>query len=105
MPTLEEIATLLDYAGADLVTSAVSEVPLARAQIWDEVRTKFGVEGLYFKGSVPVVYFKRIGEEQPAALASLHRRLWNYNRAPLLIPILPVEIRVLTCFAPPRTDF
>lgn len=99
-----EVAALLDYAGADLVTAGVADVPLSRAQLWDEVRSKFGVDAVYFKGNIPVVYFKRLGDEAPVTLARLHKQLWNYNRAPLLVAILPEEIRVLNCFAPPPMD-
>jgi len=99
--SIAEVADLLDYSDEGLVTAESHKVPLSRSHIWDEARAKFGVDAVYFKGSVPVVFFKRFSAASSATLAELHRRLWNFNKAPLLIVVLPDQVQVFNCFAPP----
>lgn len=49
------MATYVEEVAALLTTWGRTWSPLARAQLWDEVRGKFGVDAVYFKGSIPVV--------------------------------------------------
>ena len=48
--------------------------------------------------------FKEFADVDEDYLSDLHRSLWNHNRAPLLIAVLPQEVRVYNCFAPPLRD-
>lgn len=93
----------LEYQGdKGLVTVDTPSVGDGRAYIWQEIREKFGMDAAYFHGNVPVVYFKELQSVDDEYLRYLHRSLWNHNRAPLLIVVLPQEVRVYNCFAPPQ---
>ena len=84
-----------------LVTVDTPDVEDGRAYVWQEVRDKLQMDAAYFHGNVPVVYFKELQTVDDDYLWGLHRSLWNHNRAPLLIAVLPQEVRVYNCFAPP----
>ena len=87
-----------------LVTADTPDVGNGRAYVWQEVREKLQIDAAYFHGNVPVVYFKELQAVDDDYLRDLHRSLWNHNRAPLLIAVLPQEVRVYNCFAPPQRD-
>lgn len=87
-----------------LVTADTPDVGNGRAYVWQEVREKLEIDAAYFHGNVPVVYFKELQAIDDDYLRDLHRSLWNHNRAPLLIAVLPQEVRVYNCFAPPQRD-
>ena len=87
-----------------LVTADTPDVGNGRAYVWQEVREKLEIDAAYFHGNVPVVYFKELQTADDNYLRTLHRYLWNHNRAPLLIAVLPQEVRVYNCFAPPQRD-
>ena len=87
-----------------LVTVDTPDVGHGRAYVWQEIRDKLQMDAAYFHGNVPVVYFKELHTVDDDYLWDLHRSLWNHNRAPLLIAVLPQEVRVYNCFAPPLRD-
>ena len=87
-----------------LVTVDAPEVGDGRAYVWEEIRDKLQMDAAYFHGNVPAVYFKELPNVDDDYLWDLHRSLWNHNRAPLLIAVLPQEVRVYNCFAPPLRD-
>ena len=87
-----------------LVTVDTPDVGDGRAYVWQEVRDKLQMDAAYFHGNIPVVYFKELQTVNEDDLRDLHRSLWNHNRAPLLIAVLPQEVRVYNCFAPPQRD-
>ena len=87
-----------------LVTVDTPDVGHGRAYVWQEIRDKLQMDAAYFHGNVPVVYFKELQTVDDDYLWDLHRSLWNHNRAPLLIAVLPQEVRVYNCFAPPLRD-
>ena len=101
----ERLATVLRalrYDGSDgLVVGSDSLVPLDRLPVWDEAERKLGLDGAYFHGNVPLVYFKEFEAFDDGEVADLRNSLWNHNRAPLLIAVDPSEVRVYNCFAPP----
>ncbi|MCY4393096.1 MAG: N-6 DNA methylase [Chloroflexi bacterium] len=104
---LTSVLDALDYrADEGLVTSDTPEVGGGRAYVWQEIRDKLQIDAAYFHGNVPAVYFKELSTVDDDYLWDLHRSLWNHNRAPLLIAVLPREVRVYNCFAPPtrRSD-
>ncbi len=93
----------LEYQGDQgLVTVDSPSTGDGRAYIWQEIREKFGMDAAFFHGNLPVVYFKELQSVDDEYLRRLHRSLWNHNRAPLLIAVLPQEVRVYNCFAPPQ---
>jgi SAM-dependent methyltransferase len=95
----------LEYLDAEgLVTVDSTDVREGRAYVWQEIRDKLQIDAAYFHGNVPVVYFKELQTVDNDYLTRLHRSLWNHNRAPLLIAVLPHEVRVYNCFAPPQRD-
>ena len=87
-----------------LVTVDTPDVGHGRAYVWQEIRDKLQMDAAYFHGNVPVVYFKEFHTVDDDYLWDIHRSLWNHNRAPLLIAVLPQEVRVYNCFAPPLRD-
>lgn len=102
---LANIFDALDFQeDQGLVTVDTPDVGHGRAYVWKEVREKLQLDAAYFHGNVPVVYFKELQTVDDDYLWDLHRSLWNHNRAPLLIAVLPQEVRVYNCFAPPVRD-
>ena len=102
---LAHILDALEYVDDQgLVTTDTTDVGHGRAYVWQEIRDKLQMDAAYFHGNVPVVYFKELKTADYDYLWDLHRSLWNHNRAPLLIAILPQEVRVYNCFAPPVRD-
>ena len=102
---LSNVLDALEYRDDQgLVTVDTPNVGDGRAYVWQEIREKFEMDAAYFHGNVPVVYFKELQTVDDDYLWSLHRSLWNHNRAPLLIAVLPGEVRVYNCFAPPLRD-
>jgi hypothetical protein len=103
--SLQLVLDALDYSGAEglVRTDQPNEpgMPAGRMHVWEEAQEKFGLDAAYFLGSIPVVYFKGLSAASDEDLANLHRQLWNHNRVPLLVAVLPEEVRVYNCFAPP----
>ena len=102
---LANVFDALEYVDDQgLVTVDTPDVVDGRAYVWQEIRDKLQIDAAYFHGNVPVVYFKELQTADDDYLRDLHRSLWNHNRAPLLIAVLPQEVRVYNCFAPPLRD-
>ncbi len=102
---LANVFNALEYLDDQgLVTVDTPSVGNGRAYVWQEIRDKLHIDAAYFHGNIPVVYFKELQSLDDDYLWELHRSLWNHNRAPLLIAVLPGEVRVYNCFAPPQRD-
>ena len=102
---LANVFDALEYTDDQgLVTVETSEVADERVYVWQEIRDKLQMDAAYFHGNVPVIYFKELQTVNEDDLWDLHRSLWNHNRVPLLIAVLPQEVRVYNCFAPPQRD-
>ena len=102
---LDAVFNALEYRDSEgLVTVDSTEVPEGRAYVWQEVSGKLQIDAAYFHGNVPVVYFKELQTVDDGTIAQLHHSLWNHKRAPLLITVLPGEVRVYNCFAPPQRE-
>ena len=100
---LADVFDALEYIDdKGLVTVDTPDVGNGRAYVWQEIREKLQLDAAFFHGNVPVVYFKELQTVDDEYLWRLHRSLWNHNRAPLLIAVLPQEVRVYNCFAPPQ---
>ena len=99
---LANVLDALDYRDDDgLITVDSPHINDERSYAWQEIRDKLEMDAAYFHGNTPVVYFKALDSTDDDRLWRLHRSLWNHNRAPLLIAVLPHEVRVYNCFAPP----
>lgn len=102
---LDAVLAELGYEGDEgLVSNGTESGYGDREFVWREVRNEFGVDAAYFHKNKPVVYFSEFQEFDPKRLQELHRSLWNHNRAPILIVVLPNEVRVYNCFALPARD-
>ena len=103
--SLTNVLKALEYQDdKGLVTTDTSEIDGGREFVWKEVRDKFEIHAAYFHGNVPVVYFREFQEFNNETLWKLHRSLWNHNRAPILIAVLPNEVRIYNCFRLPARD-
>jgi hypothetical protein len=101
--SVRKVLDLMDYSrGEGLVTVDSAPPPPERSYVWQEVQDKFSLDAVYFYGNVPLVYFKGFETASMEDLFMLHRRLWNHNRAPVLVVVLPEEVRVFNCFASPQ---
>ncbi|MDE0430980.1 MAG: N-6 DNA methylase [Caldilineaceae bacterium] len=103
--SLTNVLEALEYQDdKGLVTRDTSDIDSERGFVWQEVKDKFGIHAAYFHRNVPVVYFREFQEFNDEALYKLHRSLWNHNRAPILIAVLPGEVRIYNCFALPALN-
>ena len=70
-------------------------------------RDKIKADGVLFQRipvnntCFPLVYFRRLQDDNPDTIAQAHRLAWNMGRAPLLFLVLPGKIRVHSTFEPP----
>ena len=70
--------------------------------IWNDAREKLEADAVYFLGNAPVIYFKRFEALDPKAIANFHRNVWNQSQVPLIIVILPTDIRVYSGYEAPK---
>ncbi len=104
IPAVHAVLDALDYAGTDgLLVRGGGDVAPDRAYLWDEVQEKFSIDAAYFHGNIPVLYFRGFDAASDDELARLHRDLWNHNRVPLFVAVLPAEVRIYNCFATPTS--
>jgi SAM-dependent methyltransferase len=82
-----------------LVQGETRDGASARAFVWRELRRKADLDAAYFRGAVPLVVFARA--ENDDQIPSIHRRLWNLSRVPLLIAGTPDSVGVYSCFSGP----
>ena len=102
---LANVLEALEYSGdKGLVIAGTEDVESGRAYIWHDICKKFQLDAVFFHGNVPVVCFKEFQSINNYDLWYLHRSLWNHNRVPILIVILPHEVRVYNCFSPPPRE-
>ena len=63
-----------------------------------------GITAIYFAGDVPLVYFSERDCIDPSEVASLHKRVWNDSRVPLLFVIDAAQVCVYDAWAEPTDD-
>ncbi|MBI5492403.1 MAG: N-6 DNA methylase [Deltaproteobacteria bacterium] len=51
---------------------------------------------------IPLIYFKLLEEPDPKSIAEAHKLAWNLGQAPLLMIVLPGEIRAYSAYVNPR---
>ncbi len=97
------VAEALGYTpSVGLVVADDNSTDAAKRYAWSPLRERFGIDAAYLVGESPFVCFKDAVDTNE--ILQLHRRLWNYNRAPLLIASTPGRVYVLNCFAPPSSS-
>src|SRR4051812_20983265 len=100
--TLNLVLNLLAFTNSDgLVTTGEYQQFTEREYIWDELRAKFHLDAVYFVGNIPVACFKEVDTGGEFEFLDLHRKLWNFNRTPLLFAIMDGDLRIYNCFAAP----
>ena len=72
-----------------------------RSITWPNRRSIPDVDSVYSVQNIPVAYFSRLSDADPARLWKLHKNVWNQSKVPLLYVILPHEIRVYNSYATP----
>jgi hypothetical protein len=79
--------------------SGAREMALARVK-----RHLPGITAVYFAGDVPLIYFSTHARIDRSTIATLHKRVWNDSRVPLLFVIDPGQILVYDAWAEPTDD-
>ena len=75
-----------------------------RSVTWPNGRSIPGIDNAYLVQGVPVIYFSRLSDADPARLWKLHKDVWNQSKTPLLYVILPQEIRIYNGYAKPAEN-
>ena len=52
------------------------------------------LDGILCTDNTPLVYFKQVGQIEPAEVVRLHQRFWNHGGAPILVLITADEVHV-----------
>jgi hypothetical protein len=52
------------------------------------------LDGILCTDNTPLVYFKQVGQIEPAEVVRLHQRFWNHGGAPILVLIARDEVHV-----------
>src|SRR6266849_4979874 len=102
--TLTSALDALDYSSSPnliLREDAKRAISEELEVIWNEAKEKLEVDAVYFLGNAPVIYFKRFEALDPKVIADFHRNVWNQSQVPLIIVILPTDIRVYSGYEAP----
>jgi methylase of polypeptide subunit release factors len=94
----------LDYSSSpDLILRDNSNLDISEELevIWNDAKEKLEVDAVYFLGNAPVIYFKRFEAIDPKTIADFHRKVWNQSQVPLIIVVLPTDIRVYSGYEAP----
>ena len=96
---LDVVADQLGYRGTSGYFDGSDPEVGARDFVWRDMQYKCGVDAAYFRGAVPLVAF--VEAESRQEISTVHRRLWNFGRVPVLIAATPQEVVALSCVVPP----
>jgi len=105
--TLTSALDALDYSSSpNLILREDSSKVISEELevIWNDAEEKLEVDAVYFIGNAPVVYFKRFEALEPKVIAEFHRNVWNQCQVPLIVAVLPHDIRVYSGYEAPRPD-
>lgn len=103
---LEGVLSDLGYAGMpSLVTSGSSVSGAYQKSVWEQARKKLGADAIFFTTdptgkTIPLVYFRSLESAEPSRISEAHRLAWNLSDAPLLMLILPGEVRIYSAYEP-----
>ena len=70
----------------------------------NEVLEKNHIDGTYFSGNYPSVYFKNItgfNRDSLNEICKIHKSIWNQRNVPFLYISSPTELRIYNCFEEP----
>lgn len=101
--TYKQICEDLEYKEGLVENFDQVSSPLQRYLFSEAKRLIVDFDALYFSGDVPVIYFKRMTEFDEDEIKSLHKKIWNQNRIPLLYVITPGTLRIYDCFQIPAS--
>jgi len=101
LETYRAICAKLEYEREPVERPEQVGSPLQRYLFSEAKRVIDDFDALYFSGDVPVIYFKCMSQFDEDKIKSLHKRIWNQNRVPLLYVITPGELRIYDCFEDP----
>ena len=99
-----KIASCPEYVSLD----SADKISPRERHFLDWGRKKIKAEAVLFQripvnnSCFPLVYFRRLQDANPAAIAEAHRLAWNMGRAPLLFLILPGRVLVHSTFEAPK---
>lgn len=62
------------------------------------------LDAIYFSGEYPIIYFKKVNDINPCEIKSLHKKIWNQGRVPLLFLVTPDDVRIYNCFKEPLRE-
>lgn len=100
-----QLASSLGYLATDgLVSSPATATTGARRYLLDRALENVGADAVYFAADTPLIYFAKREAFDPHDIATLHRRVWNDGRVPLLFIVSPTEVRLYDGFALPTLD-
>ncbi|MCX6582524.1 MAG: N-6 DNA methylase [Candidatus Aminicenantes bacterium] len=97
----------LDYEDHYIALDNFEEEKLSTVQrrLSREVKDlEFGIDGIYFSGEFPTVYFKSItnfDKSEIDKICSIQQKIWNQRRVPFLYVSSPLELRIYNCFKKP----
>ncbi|MCI0471336.1 MAG: N-6 DNA methylase, partial [Candidatus Aminicenantes bacterium] len=77
---------------------------LQRRAIREVKDREFDIDGIYFSGDFPTIYFKSITDfdkNEIDKICSIHKKTWNQRRVPFLYVNSPIELRIYNCFKKP----
>jgi len=96
------VCSFLDLNKGIIKDNADSNSPVQNNLI-SEAKRLIGddIEGLYFSGDVPYIYFKLLTDIDKEKIIEIHRRVWNQNKVPFIFIITPLEIRIYNGYDEP----
>jgi hypothetical protein len=103
---LDSVIAALDYDDPRALVdeTSIASASVSRQHVWDEAARRIDVDAAFFEGAVPLVYFRGLSQPSEAAvereIRAFHHRAWSQGRAPLLVVVLPNQVRVLDGLTP-----
>lgn len=105
---IRRIATGLGYLHGIVQPADLKERISANSTKYNSAKQTFEaipeIEAIYFSGDYPLIYFKTLSDFNPNAIISLHKKIWNQGRVPLVFVLCPHEIRIYNCYKEPIGD-
>ncbi len=106
--SIKSIASRLDYSNGMVMQEGMPGKIEANPTKHNLARQTFdtitNVDGIYFSGEHPLIYFKSLSDFDPATIRALHKQIWNQGRVPLVFINCPQEIRIYNCYDKPLMD-
>lgn len=105
---IETITGPLDYTNGmvtlDTIPNKIQSNPTKYNLAKQTFEAISEVEGIYFSGEYPLIYFKTLNDFDPVTIKALHKQIWNQGRVPLMFISCPHELRIYNCFDKPLKE-